>query len=250
MSKYKLIALDMDGTVLDDHSVISEENVHWINKAREAGVTVMFSTGRGFNKAIDYAEQLKLDSPIITVNGSEIWEKPYQLLDRTLLDHRWINKLYELAQRYSDAWFWAYTTDEIYNKENWQHIFEQYDQHEWLKFGYYVEDIEMITALRLEVEQWGELEISNSSPYNIEINPYNTSKATALKKLCDHMEIQMEQVIAVGDSLNDIKAIQQCGLGVAMGNAQEEVKQVADYITASNNDHGVAEVIRKFIFNM
>ena len=250
MNQYKLIALDMDGTVLNDENVISEENVYWINKARAAGVTVMFSTGRGFNKAIDYVEQLQLDSPIITVNGSEIWEKPYQLLDRTLLDHLWVEKLYGLAKRYSEAWIWAYTTDEIYNKENWDELQGQYDQHEWLKFGYYVEDIEMITAIRTEIEHWGQLEISNSSPYNVEINPFNISKATALHKLCNHMGIKMEQVITMGDSLNDIKAIQQCGLGVAMENAQDEVKSVADYITSSNNDDGVAAVIRKFVFNM
>lgn len=250
MSKYKLIALDMDGTVLNDNQVISAENALWINKAREAGVIVMFSTGRGFNKAIDFAEELQLDSPMITVNGSEIWEKPYELLDRTLLDHKWVTKLYELTKRYPEAWFWAYTTEYIYNKENWSLLDRPFDQYDWLKFGYYVDDISMINKIRTEIEQWNHLEISNSSPFNIELNPNQVSKASALRKLCAHMGIEMEEVIAVGDSLNDIKAIQQCGLGVAMGNAQNEVKAAADYVTLTNNKDGVAHLIKRFIFNI
>lgn len=249
MSKYKLLALDMDGTVLNDQLAISDENVHWINKARESGIIVMFSTGRGIGKAIDYVDQLGLDAPLITVNGSEIWSKPYELLQRTLLDHSLVQKMYELYKKHPEVWFWAYTTENIYNKENWATITKPLDQYDWLKFGYYVEDLELINSIRAEIEAWGQLEISNSSPYNIELNAYGVSKASALEKLCQHLNIEMCEVIAMGDSLNDIKAIMQCGLGVAMGNAQDEVKAVADYVTVNNNEHAVADVIKKYIIS-
>ncbi|MNR08724.1 Sugar phosphatase YidA [compost metagenome] len=93
----------------------------------------------------------------------------------------------------------------------------------------------------------GGLEITNSSPYNYEINPQGVNKATGIKIVCDLLGLDMSQVIAVGDSLNDLAAIQAAGLGVAMGNAQIAVQENADYVTASNNDDGIAEVIQKFI---
>jgi len=249
MSSYKLIALDMDGTLLNDESLISETNSLWIAKALQAGVIVIFSTGRGFAHAIGLAEEIGLETPMITVNGSEIWIKPYELLDRTLLDSYWVEKLHELAQRYPEAWYWANTIGAIRNKENWVQD-QQIADFEWMKFGFYTEDLIALTEIRAEIESWDSLEISNSSIYNIEMNPKGVSKASALVKLCQHLNISMDEVIAVGDSLNDIKAIQEAGLGIAMDNAQQAVKDAADAITASNNDHGVAEVIKKYIFDL
>lgn len=246
---FKLLALDMDGTVLNDQLVISEENTRWLNRAIEAGVIVMFSTGRGYDKVIDYVNLLKLDSPMITVNGSEVWLNSEQLLYRTLLEAELVERLYHLAQKYKDVWFWAYSTDQIYNKENWSTLKTPIQEHQWLKFGYYMEDLHTINQIRQEIESWGLLEISNSSPYNIELNALGISKASALSKLCNHIGIQMSEVISIGDSLNDIKAIKESGLGVAMANAQDEVKAAADYVTLNNNEHGVAHVVKKFIFN-
>lgn len=249
MTMYKLLALDMDGTLLNDELHISDENLRWIRKAIEHGVTVIFSTGRGFINAVDYANEIGLSSPMITVNGGEVWTKPYHLLERITLDAIWIERLHQLIGQYPETWFWAYTTERIYNKDSWSELQGSYDAHEWLKFGYYDENIDVIQDIRRQIESWKALEISNSSIYNLEINPLGVSKASALEKLCSYLGISMKEVIAVGDSLNDIKAIQAAGLGVAMENAQEEVKAAADAITYSNNEHGVAEVIRRFIFN-
>src|SRR5699024_9567724 len=92
-----------------------------------------------------------------------------------------------------------------------------------------------------------ELELTNSMPYNVEINPAGVNKAAALEKVCDWMGITMNNVMAAGDSLNDIKMIEQAGTGVAMGNAQEAIKKVADYVTDSNNQDGVANAIQRFV---
>lgn len=249
MTTFKLLALDMDGTLLNDELHISDVNLKWIKKAIEQDVTVIFSTGRGFINAIGYAQDIGLETPMITVNGGEIWSKPHVLLERKTLDAKWIGKLHGLTEQYPNTWFWAYTSERIYNKDSWHELKGDASEHEWLKFGYYDEDIETVQAIRQHIEEWKGLEISNSSIYNLEINPLGVSKATALEQLCEHMGISMQEVIAVGDSLNDIKAIKAAGLGVAMENAQDEVKAAADAITFSNNDHGVAEVIRRFIFN-
>ncbi|MNZ68111.1 putative phosphatase YwpJ [compost metagenome] len=247
MGNYKLLALDMDGTLLNEQVEISAENAEWIQKARDAGVTVSFSTGRGFQSALPYAEQLKLDTPMITVNGSEIWHRPHVLHKRTLLSPSYVKQLHELALVHSEAWFWAYTADQIFNKEKWIEPADDYEAHHWLKFGFYTEDDHIRERLLAEVQSWGALEITNSSPWNLELNPLGVSKATAIAELCGLLDIDMSQVIAVGDSLNDIAAIREAGLGVAMGNAQEAVKEAADFITLTNDEHGVAEVIKRFI---
>lgn len=247
MPKYKLLALDMDGTLLNERSEISEENAEWIRRAREAGITVSFSTGRGFVSALPYAEQLKLDSPMITVNGGEIWTKPHVLHKRTELSPIYVQRLHELAKAYPEVWYWAYTTLGIYNKERWFGTGESYDSHQWLKFGYYTEDDRARELILAEVQSWGALEISNSSPYNLELNPQGVSKASALRDLCDWMGIGMSEVVAAGDSLNDIAAIREAGLGVAMGNAQEAVKEAADVVTLTNDEHGVAELIKRYV---
>lgn len=247
MGDYKLVALDMDGTLLNEQSEISEENAEWIRKALDAGVTVSFSTGRGFQSALPFAEQLGLETPMITVNGGEIWMKPHVLHRRTLMEAGYIRRLHELAKKYEEPWYWAYSTAGIYNKEKWIGEENDYESFHWLKFGYYTENDPIREAILAEISGWNAFEITNSSPSNLELNPIGVSKAAALQELCGLLGIGMSQVVAVGDSLNDIAAIREAGLGVAMGNAQEAVKEAADAVTLSNNEHGVAEVIRRYV---
>ncbi|WP_130613520.1 Cof-type HAD-IIB family hydrolase [Cohnella abietis] len=244
MGKYRLLALDLDGTLLNDRSEISETNAKWVKHAVDAGVTVCVSTGRGFVSALPFAEQLGLDTPMITVNGGEIWTKPHAIHRRTLLDSEKVMKLHALAEKYGEVWFWAYTTEDIYNKERW--VGDTFSRN-WLKFGYYTEDTDILSEILKEIQAWDGLEISNSSPYNIEINPQGVSKATALMEVCRLLGYDMSEVVAVGDSMNDIAAIRASGLGVAMGNAQDEVKAAANVVTGSNQEHGVAQVIQNYV---
>lgn len=243
MSNYKLLALDMDGTVLDDSQRIAKETADAIRSACEAGVTVMFSTGRAFVNALPYAEALGLDSPMVTVNGSEVWKNRRELHLRHLLDREAIKRMYDMSVQH-DVWFWAYSTERLHNKENWG---ADIDAEEWLKFGYFTKDNAVREILWRELCAMGGLELTNSSPHNIEINPMGVNKATAAQAVCDLLGYNMSQVVAVGDSLNDMAAIQAAGLGVAMGNAQDEIKQAADVIVRTNNEHGVAQVIREYL---
>ncbi|TJY39810.1 HAD family phosphatase [Cohnella pontilimi] len=244
MSQYRLLALDLDGTLLNDRQEISEMNAEWVRRAREAGIAVCISTGRGFPSAVPFAEQLRLDGPLITVNGGEIWRSPHELYRRTLLPADMIIRLHDLALR-QDVWFWAYTTERIYNKDGW--IEEDAERSSWLKFGYYTEDHGVLEQILGEIREWGGLEITNSSPFNIEINPAGVSKAAAIEEVCRMIGCDISEAVAVGDSLNDIAAIRACGLGVAMGNAQEEVKTAADVVTGTNLEDGVAHMIRQYV---
>lgn len=244
MGKYKLLALDMDGTLLDDDQEISLETASWIHKAMQAGIHVCLSTGRVAASALPYGEELGLDAPMVTVNGSEVWKSPRELWRRYLLDQEQIRQVKAIADE-AGCWFWAYTTDGLFNKKNWPDSLEPF---EWLKFGYNTEDDQLRKEIRIKLQQLGMFEITNSSPVNLEINPRGISKKSGIQEICSLLDITMEEVIAVGDSLNDLAAIQAVGLGVAMGNAQQAVKEAADLVVASNNDDGIVEVIRDYIF--
>ncbi|AHV98847.1 Cof-type HAD-IIB family hydrolase [Paenibacillus sabinae] len=242
-AKYRLLALDMDGTLLNDEQLITPETVKWIHKAVDAGIHVCLSTGRSFDSAYPYAEQLGLKTPMVTVNGSEVWRAPHELYRRSLMDPQLVKQMHAIAAK-AGIWYWAYAVDGVYNKESWD---GDIDGREWLKFGYHTEDNEIRHQVLLKLQDMGGLEITNSSPYNLEINPLGVNKAAGIKEVCGLLGIKMEEVVAVGDSLNDLAAIQQAGLGVAMGNAQDTVKEEADAVTSSNNEDGIAEVIRRFI---
>ena len=121
------------------------------------------------------------------------------------------------------------------------------DSQEWLKFGYFTENMEKLQQIRDIVEGWGTLEITNSHPSNIELNPLGISKASGVETVCQLLGISMSEVIAMGDSENDIAMIREVGLGVAMGNAQDEVKRIADITTVTNNEHAIAKVIRTYM---
>jgi Cof subfamily protein (haloacid dehalogenase superfamily) len=243
MTKYKLVALDMDGTLLNEEKIISKENREAIFAALDAGVTVMMSTGRGVQSATPYIEELGLETPIVAVNGSEVWKSPKVLLKRELLPVQWIKDMHRIAVEH-DTWFWAYAVQGIFNKDKWTDDPESID---WLKFGYYTEDEDTLRHIRQTLESWGTLEITNSHPCNLELNPKGISKASGIREVCGMLGITMAEVIAMGDSLNDLSMIREAGLGVAMGNAQEEVKAEADLVTVTNDEHGVAKVIREYI---
>ncbi|MEW9700677.1 Cof-type HAD-IIB family hydrolase [Paenibacillus sp. SI8] len=243
MGAYKLIALDMDGTLLNEDKQISTENREAIHAAIEAGKTVIMSTGRGVQSAMPYVKELGLSTPIVAVNGSEVWESPEKLLSRKLLATETVRSLHSLAQKY-DVWWWAYAVEGIFNRES--ESMEMEDLH-WLKFGYYTENLEKLKQIRETVEGWGTLEITNSHPCNLELNPLGISKASGVDAVCQLLGIEISEVIAMGDSENDITMIRAAGLGVAMGNAQDEVKRIADLTTVTNEEHAVAKIIHQYL---
>jgi HAD superfamily hydrolase (TIGR01484 family) len=243
MGKYKLLALDMDGTLLNEEKIISIPNRNAILDALEAGVTVIFSTGRGIQSATPYAEELGLQTPMVTVNGGEVWKAPGELLKRHFLSADLVRRLHELAVKY-DTWWWGYAVEGMFNTEKWA---EDLDSLQWLKFGYYTEDLAVLSEIRGIVEAWDLLEITNSHPSNIELNPKGVNKASGIEEVCKYLGISMSEVIAMGDSENDIAMIREAGLGVAMGNAQESVKLIADITTVTNEEHAIARIINEYV---
>jgi HAD superfamily hydrolase (TIGR01484 family) len=240
---YKLIAVDLDGTLLNEESQISEETAYWLGRAQEAGFHVCFATGRGQKSSYPFMQQLNLPGPFVFVNGSEIWLTKDQLHLRHTMPVEDVLTLREMAIA-EGIWYWAYCTDGVYNINNWH---PNPHATEWLKFGFNSYDLGILARLNAKAEQMGRFEITNSDVDNLELNPKGISKATGLQEVCKLLGITMDQIVAFGDSRNDLKMIQAAGLGVAMGNAQDVVKQAADHVTLTNVEHGIAAFIQKHL---
>ncbi|MED1016944.1 Cof-type HAD-IIB family hydrolase [Bacillus atrophaeus] len=238
----KLIAIDMDGTLLNDEQLISEGNRQAIREAEAKGVYVVISTGRTLMTCRELAESLKLSSYLITANGSEIWDSEFNLVERQLLHTDHIQMMWDLKNKHNTN-FWASTVDKVWRGE----FPETITDHEWLKFGFDIEDDDIRNEVLTELKKNKELEITNSSPTNIEVNALGINKAAALAKVSEKLGFTMENVMAMGDSLNDIAMIEKAGVGIAMGNAQDIVKETADWVTDTNIEDGVAKAIRHWV---
>jgi len=240
--EFKLIALDMDGTLLNNQQEISTENREAITKAQEQGVHVVLSTGRSLLTCREYAQSLQLSSYLITVNGSEIWDESGELVERKLIDASSIEKMWNLTQQHKLN-FWAVTTDKVWRDEFPEDIASQ----EWLKFGYDIPDDALREEVLKQIAGISDFEISNSSLTNLEINALGINKAKGIMTVCERLGISMDEVIAMGDSLNDMAMIEAAGCGIAMGNAQEAVKEAADWVTDTNVNNGVAKAISHWV---
>lgn len=231
----------MDGTLLDDQKRISPENANWIARAGQNGVTVMLTTGRGIQNIRPYVEELQLRSPLVAVNGGEVWKAPGEVHKRIPLHHELIRKMREKALE-TGVWYWAYTTEGIMNRDSW--IDKPWEEQIWLKFGYSSKDERLLK----EIGEWlgtiPDIEVTNSHWSNLEIGPIGITKASGVEEVCRMLGIGLHECVAIGDGDNDISMLRACGLGVAMANAPDDVKQHADRTTASNTEDGVAEALK------
>lgn len=244
MSTYRLLALDLDGTTLQATKEISETTKYWIKKAISKGVIVTLATGRGRQSAERYREELGLQSPLVYLNGAEIWKSPNDLMERHTIKQEDIVQLHELAVQ-TNSWFWGFSEKLLIKKQNWE---DNLIHENWLKFGIMNDNLSLLEEIKSTISEWGHLEVTSSAENNIEISIKGITKEYGIRKICELLDITMEQVIAIGDSYNDLKLIKAVGLGIAMGNAEKDILDAANSITDSNENDGVAKAISKYIF--
>lgn len=242
--KIKLIALDMDGTLLTSDEKVTERTRKAIAQAMEKGVHVVISTGRWLGSCYPYAESLGLQSYLVTSNGGEIWTVKKELMERHTITPALMKKMWELGVDYGME-YWMVATDAVWRGERPNDFFD----HEWLKVGFDSHSPSNLEKFMQELSHLDDLELTNSQPYNVEVNPKGVHKGNALRKVCEKLDITMDAVMAAGDSLNDMKMIQLAGLGIAMGNAQEAIKKAADFETDTNDQDGVAKAIERFVLD-
>lgn len=244
MSNIKLVALDMDGTLLNDSLLVSTYTKKVIAKALRQNVQVVLCTGRPLAMCYDYAKDLQLASYIVTNNGAEIWTMEKKLIEQHMLDTAKVETLWRIGNE-RNIHMWMVSTNQIYQSSTRP---DDFYEHEWLKIGFGNLDESTKGYLLDQLQDDPTIEITNSSPNNLEINQIGVNKAQAVKQLCQLSNITMQEVMAVGDSMNDFKMLQEVGLGVAVANAQQDIIDVADVVTNTNNDDGVAKAIEKYVF--
>ena len=273
---YKLICIDMDGTLLNDKKTISERNIKAIRLAHDTGVRIAVCTGRIFTSADSFSNLLGVKSPVIASNGAYIREKDRdEVIYTSSIGVEKCRKLLSVFRQY-DIYPHFYTNEMIFTEnvayssrfyaetnktlpkdkqikvvlvKDWDEVFKKYEAEIFKAIGV-DSDIEKIRKAKISLRDMNEFEVVSSHFDNFEVTDKGVSKGNAVKILVDYYGINSKQVICIGDSENDLSMINYVGLGIAMGNADENVKEAAKYITDSNNCDGVAKAIEKFVLEV
>jgi hypothetical protein len=261
--RYRLVALDLDGTLLGPELQIHPRDREAIAAAQRAGVYVTIATGRAFPPTRRFAAELGITTPLICFQGGLIRDPGSgEVLFEAVLPEDLYAEAVELAQA-QNLDFSAYVGDAIYLTEL-RHPQEFYDR--WFALPMHrVDDLlslprapdkflitaEPDQADRIEAE-WkahfdGRLQIVRSHPLFVEGTPLGVSKGDALARLARHLGVPCEAVIAVGDNDNDRSMIRWAGLGVAMATAPEDLKAEADVVAPPQSEAGVAWVLERFV---
>ncbi len=261
--KYKLIAVDMDGTLLKNNYEITKHTEEIVKKAVEKGIIFTIATGRPYNVAQKFVRQLNLKNEIITNNGAMIFNaSDNKILHRINLAKEDAKKIFEIGLK-EDTTMCIWSNDVLYfNKINEKSsdyqsisgvkpiIIESFDDIKNIditKILWYDEP-QRIENFQVELKNtFKETSLYRSRATFLEFINSQTSKGLAVQMVAKMHNIKKEEIIAIGDELNDLSMIEYAGLGVAMGNAHSLIKENAQFVTCSNEEEGVSKVIEKFV---
>jgi len=284
--KMKLIASDLDGTLLNEIGEISQENVQAINKATEKGLRFVVATGRSYDSAKRILTKAGISCPIICLNGAASYDINGKLIRNIPMDAAICRKIVSVCQK-AEMYTELFMENSVLSsgKDNFmdvaiqmfkdvmpnsteeeiRHVVEKRFQDENVQFIDNLEgqisnenntiykvlsfslDEEKLTEAYHELKNEPGMIITSSGHLNLEFNHPDAKKGLALKELVNSMGIDMKDVMALGDNLNDKSMLEEAGRGVAMGNAAEEIKELCRYTTKRNTEHGVAYAIEEML---
>ncbi|RDI53701.1 Cof-type HAD-IIB family hydrolase [Flavobacterium glaciei] len=264
--KYKMLVLDMDDTLLTDDHTISNENKVMLAKARELGVHIVLASGRPTPAMITYAKELHLDdSYMISYNGAVITDlKEDKIIFEQTLTQEQIHELYDYSLK-SNTHIITYVGGKIVSETDSEYIDIEKNitglaHNKVVSFKEEVQSSAVKCILLEEPSYLKEVEkdlkaamphlsVSMSKPFFLEVAQNGIDKGVSIKFLAERLNILQSEIIAVGNAGNDLTMIEYAGLGVWVDNVDPELRDKGDVIVASNNNHGVAEVVRRFILN-
>ncbi|MFM2368323.1 MAG: hypothetical protein RL619_623 [Bacteroidota bacterium] len=264
--KYKMLVLDMDDTLLTDDHTVSNENREMLSKAKEMGVYVVLASGRPTPAMIDYAKDLELlDSYMISFNGAVITDlKADKIIFEQTLTQEQIHELYDYSLK-SKTHIITYLDGKIVSETDSEYIeieknITGLEHNKVISFKDEVKSAAIKCILLEEPAYLKEVEkdlraamphlsVCMSKPFFLEVAQNGIDKGASIKFLAEKLSILQSEIIAVGNAGNDVSMIEYAGLGVWVDNVDPELRDKGDVIVASNNDHGVAEVVRRFILN-
>ena len=268
---YRIIASDLDETLLNDEHVVSRRNVEAIRAARELGVKFVPTTGRGYTSVQGTLDELGLrdaaDEYVVSFNGGVVVEnRGCQILSMHALPFEVASKLYDRGRAYADVCIHVYTLDTVwvynYNQAEREYVGRRMNVVETdaptLDF---LRDDTIVKVLYMSFvrsylerirDELGEvvdlLDVSFSGSRYMEFNPRGVTKGAGLMALAARLDVSPEEVMAIGDNANDRSMIEAAGLGVGVANVADDVRAYCDYVCeADNNAGGVGEAIEKFV---
>ena len=268
MKHKHLIAIDLDGTLLTDDKKIAAPSKEMINQLIDQGHIVVIATGRSNRMSIMYYNELGLKTPLINSNGAVLHhprDKNWGVY-HTPLEHKTALEIVDVCYELNTKNVLAAVQDSIYLDQFDENIVNFYDPDKWqedfvigslkeklkenptLMMLYpdekqlepLTEHLNTLHAESIDHWNWG-------APFHIiEVMNKNMNKAEAIKKVASYYNIPNERIIAFGDGDNDLAMIEYAGVGVAMENAIDELKNIAKYITDTNEEHGVANFLANY----
>lgn len=270
----RLIAFDLDGTLLDGRKNIPEENLRALRAAVAAGALLVPATGRIYTGVPELLRQFPGARYFITINGACAYDAVEDKnlyaselsVDCCLRLIAYMDRLPAIYDCYQENW--GYISRDMFEKAGdyipdpgimkmMRELRTPVDSladtlrqkgRPVQKMQMHFQDMdERKRQLKLVAERFPETAVSSSLPWNIEINSAGATKGQALKALCSALDIDLGDVLAFGDGSNDLDMLRTAGIGVAMGNAVEEVKAAADWVAPNNEEAGVAAGIWRFM---
>lgn len=283
----KLIASDMDGTLLDSRMQIPEENVAAIKEAIDLGIEFVVATGRNRQEALPSLEQAGIKCAMINLNGAEVFDADGKSLFTVPIEEQKAIAIFDLLDE-NEIYYEVSTNHGLYSQSQAQRIEHFADmigdmmphltrkmaiamtsaRMEFLPVTYTDNIRETLTTTDLQVlkiicfhregakvlgpvaktlDGFGDVVVTSSGHGNIEINHKNAQKGIAVAHVAKERGIDLKDVMTIGDNLNDVSMIQMAGVSFAMGNGATELKEYAKYITDTNLEAGVGKAIRRAI---
>ena len=279
----------MDGTLLNARQEVSEENIRAIQAAQEKGIDFVVVTGRAYNEVRYVLDKTGLTLPAICVNGGEIRDQKGKVSYSVGLDGPTAAKVTSVFEE-MNIYFELYTEGGTYTKDyekgiqvlvdiyhtanpsqdvdkiresaderfhqrlihvidDFERIFEAADCHVY-KFLAFSMDEEVLMEVSERLKEISGLEVTSSGRNNLEVMHQDALKGKALQKYVEQKGISLEETMAMGDNYNDLSMLEIVGHSVAMGNSEQEIKDICRYETATNDEDGVAKAIMKALGQM
>ena len=259
MKNVKIVFVDLDGTLRDSTGKISNRAKKIIKRLRDIGITVVFVTGRPVPYTVKLAKQFDPSSFIVCSNGAEVYNYiSKRIIYKSTIMNNDILFLNDLIDRYH-LYFMVNTIDKIYTNKDFDNIGKKYvksltdidaDIDQIVVQSYKIDDLKLF---RRDLGENTNLKIINK-PKNIDdsgvllyydVVNSDVSKGNAIRELCAFLNIPLDRTMGIGDSMNDLEMLEVCSYKVAMGNASEEIKNISNYETLSNDEDGVSVILER-----
>lgn len=285
----KVIATDMDGTLLGDSHRLDEVTLNAIHHAQAAGIRFMLATGRNYDGAVNALGELapQLTCDYLVGSGAEVRNPEKEIVSRKIMDYDLCREVYEIIKKYPVAMIFCtdgcdyqigtpeeveegmmlhlelfyenLSREEIIKSGSYKRLkaktrmlsnFDELVENQIPVFKFYIfsKDVPMLEEMKRELIVDPRIAVASSFSTNLEITDVRAQKGPVLKEYIESLGYTMDEVMVFGDSLNDLSMLEMdFGATIAMENGDQEVKDVAKYITKPNNEYGVAYTIEKLL---